>query len=137
MDTASGFPRRRLIRRAIRPLLTITLTLVACGAARADDFDIFLSRFRAAISTRDVEQIADLTRLPFRFENRELDRAAYIGVIPALFDASVSRCLAKASPQPEDGAQVLFCTPYGFYLRRGVDGQWKLEDFSVDGEGLP
>ena len=137
MDSASGFPHRRMIRRAIGPLFTITLTLVACGLARADDFDDFLSRFRAAVSTRDVGQIADLTRLPFRFENRELDRAAYMGVIPALFDASLSRCLAKASPQPEDGAQVLFCTPYSFYLRPGVDGQWKLEDFTVDGEDLP
>ena len=121
----------------MKAALCLVLMLTAFGSARADDFDHFLSGFRAAMSTRNFEQIADLTHLPFLFENRELDREAYIRAIPKLFDLSVSRCLATTPPLPEDGAQVLFCTPYAFYLRPGADGKWKLEAFNADGEDMP
>lgn len=106
----------------------------AAGAADAGrDVDAFIERFRAALRARDAAAIADLTRLPFLYEGRRLDRAAFVQVVPTLFDARLSACLAQA----EGADRLLYCAPYTFHLRADAAGRWRLDEFSADGEDLP
>lgn len=110
----------------------------AAGAADAGrDVDAFIERFRAALRARDAAAIADLTRLPFLYEGRRLDRAAFVQVVPTLFDARLSACLAQARPQAEGADRLLYCAPYTFHLRADAAGRWRLDEFSADGEDLP
>ena len=125
----------------MRPILLAFLLVavpLAATAAQADPaFEAFLQRFRAALRAQDGAALADLTRLPFLFENRPRDREAFIRIIPKLFDAQTTRCLLKARPVPEADAQVLFCRPYAFYFRRSSGGTYRLEEFAADGEDAP
>ncbi|WP_232418026.1 hypothetical protein [Methyloversatilis thermotolerans] len=106
-------------------------------AAQAAPFDDFLARLRAAAAARDVVAVAGLSRLPFLYEERLLDRNALIRALPGLMDERVARCLASAPPLREGADRLLYRAPYTFHLRAGADGQWRLEEFSADGEDLP
>jgi hypothetical protein len=118
-------------------LLLATAPLVVTAAQSDPAFEAFLQRFRAALRAQDGAALADLTRLPFLFENRPRDREAFIRIVPKLFDGQTTRCLLKARPVPEADAQVLFCRPYAFYFRRGPGGAYRLEEFATDGEDAP
>lgn len=111
--------------------------VLSAVVVQAASFDDFLARLRAAAAARDASALADLTRLPFRYEGRLLDRNAFIQTLPGLLDARVARCLASAPPLREGADRLLYCAPYTFHLRAGADGQWRLEEFSADGEDLP
>lgn len=124
--------------------LTLALAVLAAGApsltGAADagrDFDLFVERFRAALRAGDAGAIADLTRLPFLYEGRRLDRAAFVQIVPTLFDARLSACLAKARPQAEGADRLLYCAPYTFHLRADASGCWRLAEFAADGEDMP
>lgn len=126
--------------RAVALALATLLAAAPSVAGAADagrDFEAFIERFRAALRARDAAAIADLTRLPFLYEGRRLDRAAFVQVVPTLFDARLSACLAKARPQPDGTDRLLYCAPYTFHLRADADGRWRLDEFAADGEDLP
>lgn len=97
----------------------------------------FLARFRAALAGPDAEALADLTRLPFLFENEPRDRAGFVRIVPLLFDAPTRACLATARPAPEEDRFVLSCPPYAFYVGRGEGGALRLLEFGADGEDAP
>lgn len=111
------------------------LVAALCSVATAQPtpaFDAFLKRFRAAVAANDAQAVADLTALPFLFDSVPRDRAGFVRIYPELFTAKVRQCLQRAAPVAEDGQQVMFCAPYGFYF--GVHGgDWKLVEFGADG----
>ncbi len=118
--------------------VALLASLLLSGGALADPaFEAFLPRFRAAVATGDAAGLADLTRLPFVYEGKPHDRAAFTRIMPVLFDAPVRRCLAAARPLVEDDAQVVFCPPLAFYFRKGDDGRYRLDEFAADGEDAP
>lgn len=100
------------------------------------DFTRLLKDFRLAVYRNDGAAIASMTRLPFLYEGMPRDRRGFLAIYPYLFDTGVRRCLVKAVPVAEDGAQVLFCRPYAFYFRP-VNGAWRLVEFGADGEDMP
>lgn len=104
----------------------------AALAQPAPAFEPFLKRFRAAVAANDALAVADLTALPFLFDSVPRERAGFVRIYPQLFTAKVRQCLQRAAPVAEDGQQVMFCAPYGFYF--GVrGGAWKLVEFGADG----
>jgi hypothetical protein len=126
-----------LSRESFRLAATISLLVIglhAFAASVPSGGDAFLIRFRAAVAHPDAAALADLTRFPFLFDGRAHDRAAFITrVAPRLFTPAIRKCLIQAKAQSEEGRLVLWCKPYGFYL--GVaDGQWRLIEFTADGE---
>jgi hypothetical protein len=129
--------------RAGAQVLAALATPAACapptvGAADAGrDFEAFRDRCRAALPARDATAIADLTRLPFLYEGRCLDRAGFVQAAPALFDARLSACLAQARPQAEGADRLLYCAPCTFHLRTDAGGRWRLAEFAAGGEDMP
>lgn len=118
-------------RGTLRSLLSAALLAAACLTPRAAAADP-LQAWRAAAARGDAEALADLAVLPFLFDGQPLNRQQFIArAVPGLFTPAVRRCLARAPTQPEDGALVLWCKPYGFYLRP-VNGAWRLADFVAD-----
>lgn len=118
--------------------VALLASLLLSGAASADPaFEAFLLRFRTAVTAGDAAGLADLTRLPFLYEGKPHDRAAFTRVVPILFDGPVRRCLATARPLAEDGAQVVFCPPLAFYFRKGDDGHYRFVEFATDAEDAP
>jgi len=126
------------VRRAASALAALLLFGGAAPAARGEDpaLEAFLARFRAALARNDAAAVADLTQLPFLFENEPRDRAGFARIYPRLFDDDVRACLAKAEPEPEDERWVAFCGPYLFFFGR-AGGEIRLLEFAADPEALP
>ena len=122
--------------RTLVAIFGLVLVQVAAHAAPGPEFTGFLKDFRQAVARNDGGAVAALTRLPFLYEGTPRDRRGFLAIYPRLFDTGVRRCLTKAVPVAEDGAQVLFCRPYAFYFRP-VDGAWRLVEFGADGEDMP
>jgi hypothetical protein len=122
--------------RHTRHLMGLLLALACQPLWAADDFASFDARFRAAVIAQDRAAVASLTQLPFLFEGRALDRAAFERALPLLFAAAQRRCLAKAPAQAEGERQVVFCAPYAYYFGR-AGGHYRFLEFAADGEDAP
>lgn len=105
------------------------------GAADAA-FTGFLTAFRSALVADDPAKLAALVRTPFLYEGQWLDAAGFaLHAVPGLFTPEVRRCLLDVQPRIEEARYVIFCGPYGFYFGRDVqDGDYRLQEFSADGE---
>jgi hypothetical protein len=123
--------RRSGLRQLLPAVLLATVVPAAAGDAA---FAVFLQAFRAALARPDPAAVADLTRLPFLFDGTARDRAAFVKLIPQLFDPPTRACMSKSPPRAEAEAMVLDCPPYAFYFRRQPHGGYRLEEFAADGE---
>ena len=76
------------MKRALVPLVP----LLALAIAPIGDFEYFYGNFARAVVLGEAARIADLTRTPFLFEGRSLDRPSFEGAVPRLFDAPTRAC---------------------------------------------
>ncbi|CAL95648.1 hypothetical protein [Azoarcus olearius] len=121
------------VQRALAHAIPFVLGLACLPAGAAEDFRAFHSRFRAAIVRNDAAGLAQLTRLPFLLEGRQLDRDAFVRTYPVVFTPALRHCLAAAPVATEGSDKTVHCPPYSFYFR--VDGgRWLLAGFGADGE---
>ncbi len=129
-----SIPLSALLRRHAIALLLV----LVWQPLWAEDFAGFHARFRAAVGAQDGPALAGLSRLPFLFEGRALDRAGFQRDMPRLLFADAQRrCLARQAALPDGGdRRVVFCRPYAFYFGR-VDGQYRFLEFAADGEDAP
>lgn len=135
MTQAADRHRRRNWLRLAGALLTLPAAAWAGSPAPLPAAaHAALAAFRAAAATPGGEALANLAALPFRYDGRALDRAAFMAeVVPTLFTLPVRRCLQQAPALAEDGMLVLWCGPYGFYLGATPAG-WRLVEFAADPE---
>ncbi|MGZ8189064.1 MAG: hypothetical protein ACXWTN_09925 [Methylosarcina sp.] len=136
--------RTRAIKNPLQRLITRSLILYFAAFGHAwpsgeqAAFEVSLQRFREALKQHDAEALSDLTQLPFLYQNRPRNRTDFIKeVVPDLFGAKVSACLAKARPYREEERFVLYCSPYAFYFGHGLSVDYRLIEFGVDGEDVP
>lgn len=113
-------------------LLALALALSSAPCAAAPDAQAFVAQWRQAVGQPGGEAVAELTAFPFLFENRPLDRRAFVAqAVPALFKPAARRCLQRAQPVAEDGRLVVTCPPYGYVFGPTPAG-WRLIEFFVD-----
>lgn len=131
--------RSMLVRiSAIRFSLLTALLLVLCGFGSAqsktqvDDAGMqFWTKFKTAVAKNDKEAVASMTRLPFTIQGRELTKTGFIQKIPAIFDASVKRCFAKARLVKEGDGFEVFCGQQIFLFEK-VDGVYKFTEIGAN-----
>lgn len=81
-------------------------------------FNAFWIKFKAAVARNDKAAVADMTKLPFMMENRDLDRAGFIRRYNSLFTPSVRRCFAREKPIKDQDAYESFVEKRFFSLPR-------------------
>jgi hypothetical protein len=91
------------------------------------EFDLFLSRFRAALTANDAAAVTAMTRFPYYWN--EMRDAAYFqqNLYRQIFTPSVRRCLSRgraAYDRDPQGAHnfTLFCGEALFLFTRTPDG---------------
>jgi hypothetical protein len=94
-------------------------------------FNAFWTKFKAAVARNDKAAVADLTKLPFMIENKDLDRAAFIKQYASLFTPRVRRCFARAKPTRDQDAYEIFCGQQIFLFGK-VDGTYKFTEIGVN-----
>jgi len=107
--------------------------LARAAETSAPSFSSFLVSFKAAVARNDAKAIADMTKLPFLFDSKPRDHNGFQRIYPALFDAKVRACFAKAKPLTEEDRFVIYCGRYIFYF--GLDsGRYAFIEFAADPE---
>src|SRR5216683_3877954 len=73
------------------------------------EFTTFWIKFKAAVARNDKAGVADMTKLPFMLDNKDLDRAGFIKQYSSLFTPKMRRCFARARPAKDQEAMEIFC----------------------------
>ncbi|HET9530260.1 MAG TPA: hypothetical protein VFQ92_07910 [Blastocatellia bacterium] len=131
----------RRIEAGLKILVMFMLTLSALAPleSRSQDrrpaadtaFARFWTKFKAAVAKDDKEAVADMTKLPFMLENRDLDRAGFIQKYNLLFDRKTKRCFATAKPLKDGDLYQLFCGQQIFLFDK-VEGVYKFTEIGVN-----
>jgi len=101
-------------------------------SARIDPaFNAFWIEFKAAVARSDKGGVADLTKLPFMMDGKNLDRAGFIKQYGLLFTSRVRRCFARAKPTRDQEAYEIFCGQEIFLFGK-VDGVYKFTEIGVN-----
>ena len=94
-------------------------------------FSTFWIKFKAAVARSDKGGVADLTKLPFMMDSKDLDRAGFIKHYGSLFTPRVRRCFARAKPTRDQDAYEIFCGQQIFLFGK-VDGAYKFTEIGVN-----
>ena len=95
------------------------------------EFNAFWIKFKAAVARSDKPVVADMTRLPFMLDSKDLDRAGFIKQYSSLFTAKIRRCFARAKPSRDQDAMEIFCGEQIFLFAK-VDGVYKFTEIGVN-----
>ena len=94
-------------------------------------FNTFWIKFKAAVARNDKASVADMTKLPFMLDSKDLDRAGFIKQYSSLFTPRVRRCFARAKPTKDQDNFEIFCGQQIFLFRQ-VDGVYKFTEIGVN-----
>ncbi len=101
-------------------------------SARIDPaFNAFWIKFKAAVARNDKGSVADLTRLPFMLDGKDLDRAGFTKQYGSLFTTRVRRCFARAKLTKDQNNYEIFCGQQIFLFGK-VDGVYKFTEIGVN-----
>ena len=95
------------------------------------EFTSFWIKFKAAVARKDKPAVADMTKLPFMLDNKDLDRAGFIKQYSSLFTPKMRRCFARAGPSGDHDAMEIFCGQQIFLFAK-VDGVYKFTEIGVN-----
>lgn len=137
--SSSGLPH--INQRHFNDLIAALVIIAAAGTAgqaqpsrpSVNSFTNFLVSFKAAVARNDAKAVANMTKLPFLFDSKLRNHNGFQKIYPALFDAKVRACFAKAKPVTEEDRFVIYCGRYIFYF--GLDhGEYRFIEFAADPE---
>jgi hypothetical protein len=94
-------------------------------------FTTFWTKFKAAVARNDKAAVADMTKLPFMFDSKDLDRAGFIKRYSSLFTPKMRRCFARARPSRDRDSMEIFCGQQIFLFAK-VDGVYKFTEIGVN-----
>ena len=131
-----------MIRSGKRVLVSCFVPLLMLGVAlqmsshdrtsRVDpEFTTFWVKFKAAVARNDKSAVADMTKLPFLLDSKELDRAGFIRKYNSLFTPKMRRCLARARPSRDQYSTEIFCGQQIFLFAK-VGGVYKFTEIGVN-----
>jgi hypothetical protein len=89
----------------------------------SQSFKTFWMKFKAAVVSNDREAVAAMTKLPFYYDDRDLNREEFIKNYDKIIERKDRRCLARAKPVRDVDIYEIFCGQVIFYFSR-VD-EWK------------
>jgi hypothetical protein len=88
-------------------------------------------KFKAAVARNDKASVADMTKLPFMLDSKEVDRAGFIKQYSSLFTPKIRRCFASAKPSRDQDSMEIFCGEQIFLFAK-VNGVYKFTDIGVN-----
>ena len=127
--------RKRLLILSVMMLLLLGAVVQVPSQSRTakvnPEFTAFWIKFKAAVARNDKAAVADMTRLPFMLDNKDLDRAGFIKQYSSLFTPKMRRCFARARPLRDQDNMEIFCGQQIFLFAK-VDGVYKFTEIGVN-----
>ncbi len=114
-------------------LLVLSGAIQVLGQSPKTDpaFTTFWTKFKAAVARNDQAAVADMTKLPFMLDSKDVDRAGFIKQYSSLFTPKMRRCFAKAKPSRDQDNMEIFCGEQIFLFGK-VDGVYKFTEIGVN-----
>jgi hypothetical protein len=126
---------KRLFVVSVAALFLLGVALKAPSKSRTakldPEFNAFWIKFKAAVARNDKAAVADMTKLPFMLDSKDLDRAGFIKQYSPLFTLKVRRCFARARPTRDQDSMEIFCGQQIFLFAK-VDGVYKFTEIGVN-----
>ncbi|MCC6979422.1 MAG: hypothetical protein IT343_13950 [Candidatus Melainabacteria bacterium] len=92
------------------------ITLIAClfllaptATGKDPGFDAFWVKFCDALKRNDKEAIASMTKLPYLWNDKKLNKQEFIAKYNQLFDKKTRDCLVKQKPVQDTTYYSAFC----------------------------
>jgi hypothetical protein len=120
-------------RNAVILLLITTLFAPAANAVTKPDkqFDAFFAKFKTALAKKDKNAVADMTKLPFLYDSKQLDKNQFIAKFDQIVPASARACLQKEKPLVDNSVTEVFCGE-AIYCFEKVKGEYKFTEIGVN-----
>ena len=123
---------KRLAVPAIVLLLGFGTGLQVRSQGKSDpEFTTFWTKFKAAVARNDKAAVADMTKLPFMLDSKDVDRAGFIKQYSSLFTPKIRRCFARAKPSRDQDSMEIFCGDQIFLFAK-VEGAYKFKEIGVN-----
>lgn len=117
-------------------VLILTALLLSPSGAHAQvkrshppqTFKAFWLKFKTAVAAGDKQAVAAMTKLPFLFDNQELDEAGFVKHYDKIISRRDKACFARAKPLKDGNDYSVFCGQIIFAFS-SFDGVWKFSSF--------
>lgn len=109
----------------------IFLALSATPCMAADGFDAFYTKFKTAIINRDKASVASMTKLPFLFDSRNLDKQQFMTKFEQIFPKNTAACFKREKPVADRDSYSVFCGDT-IYVFSKVKGNYLFTDLGVN-----
>ncbi|MBY0545992.1 MAG: hypothetical protein K2W95_01750 [Candidatus Obscuribacterales bacterium] len=87
----------------------LALGIATLSADSADkSWDDFWRQFKQAIQNNDKEAVANMTKLPYLLDSKQLNRKQFIAKYQVLFPPNVRQGLLKEKPVADKGSYMVF-----------------------------
>lgn len=117
--------------RILLSALLVSLLGLAQPALAADGFTNFWTQFKAALTKRDKSALASMTKLPFLYNSKNLQKSQFIAMIDEILPAKLSKCFVKEKPQFDKGSYFAFCGEQIFIFSK-VEGKYLFTEIGVN-----
>ena len=125
--------KEQTIPEAGGKMKTVTRIESAETKPGARSFAAFWVQFKAAVTKNDKEAIAELTKIPFPYGEKQLSKAEFIKECAELFNQKTGKCFSKAKPVKDDGrdSYSVFCGEEIFSFEK-VNGEYRFTDIGMN-----
>lgn len=117
--------------RILLSLMLVAFLGLFQTAKAADDFQPFWTQFKAAIKKRDKAALASMTKLPFYFDSKNLQKTQFIAKIDEILPAKLAKCFEKDKPVADAQEYSAFCGEQ-IYVFSKVNGKYMFTDIGVN-----
>jgi hypothetical protein len=97
----------------------------------SQSFKTFWMKLKTAVAANDREAVASMTKLPFLFDNQDLNREGFIKRYDEIIDRKARRCFAREKPLREQESYEIFCGQMIYYFSQD-NGEWKFVSIGVN-----
>ncbi|MBX9567813.1 MAG: hypothetical protein K2X77_02920 [Candidatus Obscuribacterales bacterium] len=117
--------------RILLSLLLVSFLGLIQTASAGDEFSAFWVQFKAAVKKRDKNALASMTKLPFLYNSKNLQKTQFISKIDEILPAKLANCFAKEKPVADAGSYSAFCGEQ-IYVFSKVNGKYMFTDIGVN-----
>jgi hypothetical protein len=114
-------------------IIAVTLLALPANAAGKPDkqFDAFYTKFKTALAKNDRNLVADLTKLPFLYDSKQLDKKQFIAKLNTIIPKADVARLQKEKAIVDNGVTEVFCDE-AIYCFEKVKGEYKFTEIGVN-----
>jgi hypothetical protein len=120
------------MKYALAIIASILITLPAHAAGKPDkQFDAFYSKFKTALVKKDKNAVADMTKLPFLYDSKWLDKKQFVAKMNEIIPKSAVSCLQKEKAITDNKITEVFCGE-AIYCFEKIKGEYKFTEIGVN-----